>query len=53
VENWEDVTMTYLSDNETWTAVVINELVQFSGTLFSVLNELDEYFGNQSTNSNT
>jgi hypothetical protein len=52
MDNWEDVTMTYLSDNETWTAVVINELVQFSGTLFGVLNELNEYFGKKS-NSNT
>lgn len=44
---WEDVTLTYQADEDKWSGVVVSELVQFTGTLFSVLNELDEYMRSQ------
>lgn len=38
-----NVTLTYSPTEDEWVGVVVDDLTQFSGTLFSVLAELDDY----------
>lgn len=52
-EYWgANVTLSYDPETDKWSGVVVDDLTEFSGSLFSVLNELDNALAATYSNSN-
>jgi hypothetical protein len=43
VDEWPTVTLTWSPEAGEWSAVVVDDLTTFNGTLFSVLAEVESY----------